>query len=591
MMDLWFYRIMGEEYGPVPLNGLKELAESSTISEFDQVRSSGSNQWVAAGEVDQLGLRSKGHGAVAVATRPSNSDLNTLSPKASVDEWYFKLRGQELGPMGIDELIKYAENEQLTADDEVKLGRNGTWRRVVSKSKLLSVLTSVKKTIVPTPMRSKTPAVEHSVVSAPKKAPARVSGPTPSAAPAAAPDARVAYEVAFEQAKAQIAQSLVAQAEANFKTAEENAKGQIAWTLAANVDPNWWGWASGVEFGPVDIKQVLGLAKSGQLKPTDMVRNGQFAQFGPSSNVPGLFNAVAMVAKAAETLELAKSQASAAVALAAPSAVVPDAITKPIPVPALVAAAELDTVRPTSDPVVTTVARREGMGSSPKIPTRSEMPRPSPIADEPRPSPAAAPLETRSSAAGSGYSSMMSTMSSYGSQRPAAYSTKPARRPSMASDSSFFSDMMEKLKEPNVIGSICAVALVLLIVGWQYLPKSRGADIERYQALKQLLEDFREARANPTLMAALQPKAKAIGKEITEAVKKQASSADRPKQILLWVSRDELPRLLQSGSGGMGTDQAEAAFAMRLKEAAYELGLERRPPVDPAQSAQAQNDD
>ena len=92
-------------------------------------------------------------------------------------------------------------------------------------------------------------------------------------------------------------------------------------------------------------------------------------------------------------------------------------------------------------------------------------------------------------------------------------------------------------------------------------------------------------------MAALQPKAKAIGKEITEAVKKQASSADRPKQILLWVSRDELPRLLQSGSGGMGTDQAEAAFAMRLKEAAYELGLERRPPVDPAQSAQAQNDD
>jgi GYF domain 2 len=625
MTEQWFYRMFGEEFGPVPLAGLKELAESGTISEYDEVRSAGSADWVVAGDVEQLGLRSNGHGSVAVAMRGSDAemktvsdaDINTFSVDAGVDEWFCMLGGQELGPLGIDELIKYAEYEQLTADDEVKLGRNGKWRRVGSIGRLVSVLPfkSIEKTIVPTPVRNQTPAREQSVVSTADKSAVRAkAAPTTAAAaavpaPVAVPDARVAYEVAYEQAKAQIAQSMLAQAEATFKAAEEQAKSQVAWALAANVDRHWWGWASSVEFGPVEFNQVLGLAKSGQLKPTDLVRNGQFAQFGPASNVPGLFNAVAMIAKAAEALALAKSQAQAAVALAAPSAIVPDAITKPAPVPVAVAEpaptarpnsdpvrSSADPVRRTSDPMVSTVptvspaARREGVGSSPEIPTRGDSSRPNAPGDEPRPSSPVPSQENRSagysSGMGGGYSSSMSTMSSYGSQqRPAAYPTKPVARASRASESTFFSGMKESLKEPKAIGSMAVIAFVLLIVGWGYLPKSRGADIKRYQALKGLLDEFRTARTNPTLMTALMPKAKALGKEITDAVKSQASSADRPKQMLLWISRDEVPRLLEGGMNPMTAEKAEASYAMRLKEAAYELGLEKRPPVDLAEMA------
>jgi len=48
--------------------------------------------------------------------------------------------------------------------------------------------------------------------------------------------------------------------------------------------------------------------------------------------IGGLFNAVAMMAKAAEALALAKSQAKQAIALAAKSAVAPEVIAKPAPV-------------------------------------------------------------------------------------------------------------------------------------------------------------------------------------------------------------------------------------------------------------------
>ncbi len=131
-------------------------------------------------------------------------------------------------------------------------------------------------------------------------------------------EVQAACQVAYEQAKVKIAESMVAQAKTAFKAAEDRAKTELAWAFAPNVDRYWWGWMGGIEFGPVEFMQVFALARNGQLKPSDLIRNGSHGQFFPSSSAPGLLNAVAIVSKASEALELAKSQAQAAAASAPP---------------------------------------------------------------------------------------------------------------------------------------------------------------------------------------------------------------------------------------------------------------------------------
>lgn len=131
-------------------------------------------------------------------------------------------------------------------------------------------------------------------------------------------EVQAACQVAYEQAKVKIAESMVTQAKTAFKAAEDRAKGELAWAFAPNVDKYWWGWMGGIEFGPVEFMQVFALAKNGQLKPSDLIRNGSHGQFFPSSSAPGLLSAVAAVGKASEALEVAKAQAQAAAAMAAP---------------------------------------------------------------------------------------------------------------------------------------------------------------------------------------------------------------------------------------------------------------------------------
>ena len=138
--------------------------------------------------------------------------------------------------------------------------------------------------------------------------------------------------------------------------------------------------------------------------------------------------------------------------------------------------------------------------------------------------------------------------------------------------------MLESLKEPKAIGAICIIALVALIFGWQYLPKSRGQDLKYYRQLRTDPGRMSETkRANAGEMTALISKAKKICKEIADDLKPKANREDPAKQCLLWAARDEFPRACQAGFATEST--AEKAFASRLQEAAYQLGLETRPKV------------
>lgn len=607
MSGQWFYRMFGEEFGPVPFEKLKELAEGGTIQAADEVRSETVDQWIAAEEVDGLGLSASDHDTVTATLPTSGTDFEISTP-AATDEWFCLVAGAELGPLSFDELLKFAEHEQLSADDQVRLGANGKWRRAGSIGRLMAALPykAHEKKIVPgqkPKVDQSEPEIDDFNFDGPTVVASTVlTPPEPELAPLPTVDVQATYRAAYEQAKAMVAESMLAQADAAFKAAEEQAQAQIAWTKGPNVDRFWWGWANGVEFGPVEFTQVFGLAKMGQLKPSDLVRNGQVGQFVPSSSVPGLFKAIEMIVRATEARNLAKAQAQAAAALAAPAPAMPEALLKsgemktvsPIPV-----APKSDPVVPTqsvgrSSPSINTVPQRGG--SSAQVRARILDPEPEPER-EPEPPPRPAPVAPEPSrpaaynpyAASGGFSSSSSSMSTYGTSRPAAAPPKTAPRRSSGSSSTWLSDTLESLKEPKALGTIAAVAVVLLVVGWTYLPKSRAGDIKMYQALKSVVEEIRTKRVNsPGDVGALQQKLQKVGKEIAAELKNKASRDEPAKQCLLWASRDEVPRVI---TAGLNTESAaEKALMSRLQEAAYELGLEKRPPIDMAQLVNANND-
>ena len=593
MSDQWFYRVFGEEFGPMPLEKLTELANSGTIQPLDDVRSS-SGTWMPAVNVEELGLStSQRRPATAVATPVSDFEVATQAP---ADDWYCKIGGSELGPVSFDEIIAFAEKEQIGPDDQVKLGVSGKWRRAGSIGRLVSAFPyqAMEKKIESKPVRATQPA--GSDPSIPKRSAeartgsARKSDPSVSTVSPSVPaaDVEATYRVAYEQAATKVAESMIAQADAAYKTAEQQAMASVAWASQAGVDRYWWGWSNGVEFGPVEFPQVFGLAKSGQLKPSDFVRNGHHGQYVPASSLPGMFAAVSAIARATEARELAKTQAAAAAKQLPPPAAVPVSRIQAEKA-AVVAAASPAKSNPEiqstpsatrSNPAVQTI--------EPAVESR--------VTPEPKPAEPAEPVEPVRPASNYGYSSggfssssSSSTYSTYGSSRPSAPS-KPAPRRSTASDSTWLADTLESLKDPKAIGSICVLSFILLFVGWGYLPKNRSADIKRYNTLKQIADEIQAKRkTSPGELTALQQKLEKAAKEIAKEVKPNANREDLAKLNLLWATHDEVPRMT---AAGLGTESlAEKNFHNKLKEVAYELGLEKRPPVDMAMLAAAARDD
>lgn len=150
--------------------------------------------------------------------------------------------------------------------------------------------------------------------------------------------------------------------------------------------------------------------------------------------------------------------------------------------------------------------------------------------------------------------------------------------------------MLENLKEPKALGAVGTIALVLLIVGWSYLPKNRSADLKQYHAIKLLVDEIKAKRTTaPAELPKIEQLLAKLGKEIAVNLKDKASRDDPAKQCLLWAARDEVPRFIQAGLAM--ESPAQKSLEARLREAAYELGLEKRPPVDLAQLAARANDD
>lgn len=128
MADQWMYRVVGAEFGPVPQDELQQLLQEGLVSNDDEVRPVDETDWRPANSCAELGFQ--------VATQSTS----TATAERSSDDWYCKTFGTELGPLGFDELQRMAENGEIAADDEVRLGTNGKWRRIGSIGRLMALL-------------------------------------------------------------------------------------------------------------------------------------------------------------------------------------------------------------------------------------------------------------------------------------------------------------------------------------------------------------------------------------------------------------------------------------------------------------------
>lgn len=305
MADKWLYRAFGQEFGPVSFDELKNLTANGFLSADSEVRSTDTSRWQLYSDVVS---RDRSAGDVnGGEARRSDPEIDTV--KGS-DEWYYGTDGAEIGPVSFNVLLQLAQSHQLTADDLVKLGSQGKWRRVGSIGRLMAVL----------PFQAEVARPAGASVRGASKG-NKASSTT--SIPESSPPGGTAYLTAYTQAKENIAGLIISQAEAAYQAAEARAKAEIAWALAPNIENFWWGWMGGFEYGPVGIQQVLALVRNGQVKPSDFVRHGQYGQYVPVSSVPGLLNAATIIANAHEMLTLARTQAKAAVDLAPPPVVAP----------------------------------------------------------------------------------------------------------------------------------------------------------------------------------------------------------------------------------------------------------------------------
>lgn len=596
MADSWFYRMFGEEFGPMTFKQLKELADGGTIQAQDFVRRSANGEWVAAVTINGLGLstsvRDSGFAPDTIATTKKEAPASSTA-----DEWFSLSNGQQTGPHRFEELVTRVASQQLKADDQVKLGNDGKWRPVGSIGRLMAALPyqAVKKTISSAPAQRKSDAAIR------QPAETQVRGSTPAVAqetPAPVEQPRSDANRAVP-ATTPAPVSASDQAEADFKAAEVQAHSLIAWASAPNVDRCWWTWSANGEFGPIDFAHLFALASSGQLKPTDFVRNGLYGQYAASGHVPGLFQAIEIMARATDAVNRAASSAPVAAATAAPAAAQspakplepapakpaePVAAAKPVQ-PSTNSNAKLST--PKSNPAVETVPAQTTKRSDPQIATKAAA---NPL---PAPEPRTAPPQPTSSPAIRSNSGSMSTRSSAGSIETVRPPVMPARtlpaRSTRSSESSWMSGAIDAIKDPKGIGAICAVAVAALIAGWGYLPKGHGADLKRYQALKQLVDEIQSAqKGSPGQVPALQQKLEATAKEILAAVKDSANNDDPVKQGLLWATRDEIPRFIQAGL--VVDSQAGRNLTLRLHETAFALKLESKPAVNVAQSVPSPGD-
>lgn len=630
---MWYYRLFGEEFGPVPHEMLVTLLENGTLSDTDEVKAEAGVHWIPLKEVFQAPQEE----TLQDAGRETLSNLGEAQ-----NGWFCKVLGRDLGPMPFEEIQSFVEDGQLSADDEVKLGAAGKWRTVRSIGRLMAVLPFEKKELkIPDGKSSR----EFEALEAPETT--RRSKSSKSRYDDEEDDEEEDEE---EELRQRSRKKKKRRRYEEYDDEPEGAYGRPAYGTAAPygqsgygyqnpgtpaygmpamgagwgqapVDHLWYAWIGGQEYGPADFAQLTQWGTNGQLSATDYVRQGTTGQYVLASTIAGLLPAV--VAKPvvqapaappapAAPVPAAAVQAPAAQAPAAAKAVatkVEPARTEEKPKTAATDSHLTDTARLSKSDVTvalpktssTSEASKPAATASSAVASASvtevsravkDEPQSSAPSEQPAPAPIAASAPSYGGASG-GYSS-----SGFGggssASRPSPSKALPKKKaPSETPE--WLKESIESIKSPKGLAAVGLLLLVGLFFGWGYLPGSSGADRAVQGKLEELLitvEKLRDTKAAPSEWDALAQKAKTdFPPTFVSQLNSTATSKYPHRKYHLWCIRDRLPSMLTKSRTKISSEEMD--FKNNLWAAAQILKYPTKlsPPPEVASAGKAQGED
>ena len=129
MSDRWFYRVFGQEFGPVSLDLVRTLVAAGTIAPDDEVRDANRSNWILACAASEL--RNSGN-------LPATDVV--VERRAVRDEWFCRGAAGDFGPLTLSDLIQLAALGELKPDEDVKSQVGDYWKQLGSIRRLVELL-------------------------------------------------------------------------------------------------------------------------------------------------------------------------------------------------------------------------------------------------------------------------------------------------------------------------------------------------------------------------------------------------------------------------------------------------------------------
>ncbi|MES2792207.1 MAG: GYF domain-containing protein [Planctomycetota bacterium] len=176
------------------------------------------------------------------------------------DQWYYQAFGQEFGPLAEDEVARMLLTGELTADDTVREGTEGSWIKAGSVAGLMNLVTSVavETAEVATDIDSFLLVDEQEAAPPPRRnSPAQPSAKKFSTTGTTDDD----YEL---------------------DTEEQESGGEDEPAI-------WYFQTFGTELGPVPLSELVNLVERDELSASDAIRMGATGEWITAGEIPALF--------------------------------------------------------------------------------------------------------------------------------------------------------------------------------------------------------------------------------------------------------------------------------------------------------------
>ncbi len=517
MAQDWYYKLLGEETGPVSFAALRELAGDGHLASDDEVRTSTSSWKLAeyvpglfeAGDQEEPELATDMDLDMLLA--PSSSQPVQVSAKrqgqraaiaaaaAPVAQWYYKLLGQEMGPTTTEEVIQQIKDGSLQGADLACLGANGTWQPLENTPEFSALVIEMR----PKPEwfcrvlgQELGPMLFEELQQMAKSGALSVDD-----------DVRHGLADPWTQADRRRGLKFSKKAAPVAMAAHDRTSTLIPFGAAA-TKREWYYEILGQMMGPISFNEMSKAFADGTLQMEDKARRGKAGAWSNVMDVPGIMSTDAKAAYLAAKIEASRP--------------------KPAPAPVV--------------PQVKVEAPRTVAAPAP----------PSPVATPAPPAPSPSPPT-------SGYGGSASASGGYGSMasvgRPTVFppATKAPKKSSGPSINvgEMFANLKDKI-DAKALGAIAVILLVGVYFGSSYLGFSFGGQpgLAEYSQVDVLWSEVKQIHGKgdkPADWTQFTTEHKSEVKELLAQINKQNPGSARPLlQQMLLCTRDHLPKMMEN---------------------------------------------